>query len=134
MIIGIKGMYVDPPLRGAGLAAAFAATWLTLCLRSDAAPRTGVINKLLLALTLQRRFGFVPSGKGGVAVEVTAGRDGGSVLYPLSSRSLEGAFNDRKLRGQSVSIGGRAGACTSSSARRQSTVTVKTAMVQLTII
>ena len=90
MIIGIKGMYVDPPLRGARLAAAFAATWLTLCLRSNAALRTGVINKPLLALTLQRRFGLVPGGKGGVAVEVTAGRDGGSVLYPFSSRSLEG--------------------------------------------
>jgi hypothetical protein len=51
------GMYIDESHRGKGLARYFLGIWLSICLRTQAFPRSEKINKPLLSLALSN-FGF----------------------------------------------------------------------------
>ena len=71
-------------------------------------PKTTVINKPLLARSLQHRFGFC-SKPGGVEVAILAPdmilRNKHLVhLYSPSGRSLEGAFNEQDRRSHRIKV------------------------------
>jgi hypothetical protein len=59
----LKGVRIDPEMRGRGLCRVLIAMWLRMCLEARIAPATRVINKPLLSWTLSR-FGFTPCQRG----------------------------------------------------------------------
>lgn len=54
----LRGVFVDASQRNRGVASLLLATWLRLCRVLDVRPSTKAMNKPLVALTLQKRFGF----------------------------------------------------------------------------
>jgi len=113
----LLGVFLDPRIRKLGLSKVILAIWLDLCLRSGLAPRTGIMNKPLLALVLQHTFGFAPSSatssttdrqRPGVLVEI--GRGGGSSngstveIYAPSVKSLQGVFGKWDLERERIQL------------------------------
>jgi hypothetical protein len=66
----IMGMFIDESQRGNGLARLFLGIWLTICLRSNALPRSEKINKPLLSLAMSN-FGFHPVCDGAIEAEIS---------------------------------------------------------------
>ena len=62
----LRGMHVEPELRGRGLSRVLLAIWLRMCREAGLSTATRTINKPLLSLTLAR-FGFTPVHGRGVA-------------------------------------------------------------------
>ena len=62
----LRGMHVEPELRGRGLSRVLLAVWLRMCREAGLSTVTRTINKPLLSLTLAR-FGFTPVHGRGVA-------------------------------------------------------------------
>jgi pentatricopeptide repeat protein len=91
----LLGMFLQGTIRGQGLSKVCMAFWLWLCLQADVTPTTGIINKPLLALLLEDKFGMVPNGKGGVEMELTSDpTDPGTVLlYAPNRKDLRGVFS-----------------------------------------
>ena len=116
----LLGVYLDPAFRQGGLSKIFIAMWLQLCCKARAVPRTGIMNKPLLALVLQHTFHFVPevtNGSNGVNVEVslvantTATDPSLSVassspaaigIYSSNIKSLQGVFSLRDIRRENI--------------------------------
>jgi hypothetical protein len=101
----LLGMFVEGQHRGRGLAKVCFATWLWFCLKADILPKTGRMNKPLISLLLQYRFGFTPA-KGGVQVEVASDPDDAdkTLVYAKSKKSLEGTFCPRDLQHQNIRL------------------------------
>jgi pentatricopeptide repeat protein len=93
----LLGVFVDPKERKSGYSKAFLALWLKLCLEADIQPQTGIINKPLLALVLQRTFDCVPHEGMGVEVELSPGDNNTIVLYSTTAKNLEGAFSPKDV-------------------------------------
>jgi pentatricopeptide repeat protein len=117
----LLGVYLNPIFRRSGLSKIIIAIWLDLCRRACAAPRTGVINKPLLALVLQHTFQFVPESKkptnhglastdsgsssgggGGVTIEICPGLNSTIGLYSSNLKCLHGAFSVRDVRRENI--------------------------------
>jgi hypothetical protein len=88
------GMYLQGQRRGQGFAKLCLGAWLWFCVHAGITPTTGIINKPLLALLLQSRFGFIPC-KGGIEVEITSDATNPEtvLLYAPSRKSLQGLFS-----------------------------------------
>jgi len=97
------GMFLDPSLRGGGLSKICLAIWMHFCLEAKIKPVTGIMNKPLLCLVLQHKFGWVPIDKRqGVDAEISTGDGGSVVLYSSRTRSLLGAFSPSDLKHQNI--------------------------------
>ena len=107
------GMYLDPLFRQCGLSKIMIAIWLALCHHANAVPRTGVMNKPLLALVLQHTFQFLPevhtrssmqsaSAGGGVSVEISPGVNASIGLYSSNIKCLQGAFSVRDIKRENI--------------------------------
>ena len=104
----LLGMFLSKSDRGRGISRICLATWLWFCLKASIIPVTGIINKPLLALALQYRFGFVPQ-KGGIDIELAKenGNDeqkGKLVIYSPSHKSIEGAFSPWDIANQDMLV------------------------------
>jgi hypothetical protein len=101
----LLGMFLEGQRRGKGVAKVCLAMWQWFCLKASVTPTTGVINKPLLSLLLQYRFGFVPR-KGGVVVELTQDADNPEalLLYAPSRKSLRGSFSPWDLQNQNIRL------------------------------
>lgn len=104
----LRGMLVTEASRGRGHSRLFLAVWLRLCLLAGVSPSTSRINKPLLALTLTR-FGFAPlpgsNGKRAIEVEVSAGLEGGVILFsPECNKRLAAGFSATEMRSQRLVI------------------------------
>jgi hypothetical protein len=113
------GMYIYEGQRGKKLAKKFMATWLLMCLKSDALPSTEIINKPLLSLVLTN-FGFIPKDDdSGIEVEVcpissvqdkpqdnniAIGWYPDFAMYSTKVRPEDGTFGARELRVQKMMI------------------------------
>jgi len=106
----LLGVFLDPSIRKFGLSKVIIAIWMDICQQARLSPRTGVMNKPLLALVLQQTFGFVHESrqKPGVLVEVSPGTDcnGQSAveLYAPSLKSLQGAFGASDLERENIRV------------------------------
>ena len=118
----LLGVYLDPLYRRGGLSKIIIAIWLQLCTKAQAIPRTGVMNKPLLALVLQHTFHFVPevtTGNNGVNVEVSlvtnstvdAVSPSGSAaspstigIYSSNIKCLQGVFSLRDIRRENIQL------------------------------
>jgi len=106
----LLGMFLKPTKRGRGMSKVCLAIWIWLCLEASIIPVTGIIHKPLLALILQHTFGFTGptkrNGGGGVLVELSKHPDDPSnvLLFPLSGKSLEGAFSPWDMEHQKIKI------------------------------
>eukprot|EP00536_Pseudo-nitzschia_multiseries_P002312 jgi/Psemu1/294786/fgenesh1_pm.30_\ len=106
----LLGMFLKPTKRGRGMSKVCLAIWVWLCLEASIVPVTGIIHKPLLALILQHTFGFTGPAKneggGGVLVELSQDLDDPKnvLLYPLSGKSLEGAFSPWDMQHQNIRI------------------------------
>jgi hypothetical protein len=95
----LLGVYVDPVRRKEGFSKIFLALWFKLCLEANIQPRTGIINKPLLALVLQHTFGCTPQEGIGNDAELSPGKDEGTiVLYSTSAKNLTGAFSPKDVK------------------------------------
>lgn len=101
----LLGMFLTEASRGKGISKMCLATWLSFCLQASIAPTTGIINKPLLALALQYRFGFVAE-KGGIDIELAASNDANGTLlvYSPSCKSIQGAFSPWDIQNQNMCI------------------------------
>lgn len=116
----LVGMLVEKRFRGKGLSSLFMAVWLNFCIQFGAVPSAEKINKPLLALALQHKFGFHPTG-GGIGVEISPlkynshilhenedlmrlGSREPVVLYSPSRSFLHGAFSSGELKKQGMMI------------------------------
>ena len=102
----LLGMFLEPSQRGKGLAKICFALWIWFCLKGGIEPCTGIIRKPLISLTLQKSFGFVPLGDGGVDVELSPDPSDPTmtVLYCPSGKCLEGAFSPWELEKQGIRL------------------------------
>ncbi|KAL3893641.1 MAG: hypothetical protein SGPRY_014090 [Prymnesium sp.] len=66
----LRGMRIREDLRGCGYSKLLLSIWLEMCIRARLTPRTRVINKPLLSLSLSS-FGFLPSNRRGRVVSIT---------------------------------------------------------------
>jgi len=66
----LRGMKLREEMRGRGLSKLLLAIWIQACREADLTPRTRVINKPLLSLSLQR-LGFTPTNGRASVVEVS---------------------------------------------------------------
>ena len=116
----LLGVYLDPAFRQGGLSKIFIAMWLQLCCKARAVPRTGIMNKPLLALVLQHTFHFVPevtNGSNGVNVEVSlvanttatdpslgvASSSPAAIgIYSSNIKCLQGVFSLRDIRRENI--------------------------------
>ena len=104
----LLGMFLAKTDRGRGIAKVCLATWLWFCIKASITPVTGIINKPLLALALEYRFGFVPK-KGGITIELAQsdgsdGQKGKLVVYSTSHKSIEGAFSPWDIANQNMLV------------------------------
>ncbi|KAL3939724.1 MAG: hypothetical protein SGBAC_005616 [Bacillariaceae sp.] len=115
----LLGMFLTPASRGKGISKACMAVWLSFCLQANIRPKTGVINKPLLALALQHTFGFPPK-KGGIDIELVspslvpaheqeAAQSTTSAsaapplwVYTASRKTIEGAFSPWDIQNQNI--------------------------------
>ena len=104
----LLGVYLNPSVRKYGFSKVILALWIDLCRRARISSRTGVINKPLLALVLQRTFGFVPETRQrpGVLVEISPGTNRSSTieLYAPSLKSLQGVFGSWDLEREHIRL------------------------------
>jgi PPR repeat len=106
----LLGVYLDPLFRQCGLSKIMIAIWLALCHHANAVPRTGVMNKPLLALVLQHTFQFIPENcaknstttGGGVTVEISPGVNASIGLYSSNMKCLQGAFSLRDMKRENI--------------------------------
>lgn len=95
----LLGLYVKPELRDKGLSKIFLAVWMHLCLQANIQPVTGIMNKPLIALVLQHKFGYIPANSNGVDAEISAGKNGAVVLYSRKgTKQLIGAYSPSDLK------------------------------------
>lgn len=95
----LLGVFVDPKQRKEGYSKIFLALWFKLCLHAKIQPRTGIINKPLLALVLQHTFGCIPQEGAGNDAELSPGKDEGTiVLYSSCAKDLQGAFSPKDIK------------------------------------
>jgi len=102
----LLGMFLQGQRRGQGLSKVCLAVWFWLCLQADVLPTTGIINKPLLALLLEDRFGMVPNDKGGVLMELTSDPDDPEYvqLYAPSRKNLWGVFSSCDVQHQKLRL------------------------------
>jgi pentatricopeptide repeat protein len=100
----LLGMFLNGDLRGQGLSKICLAFWFKLCIGAGVVPTTGIINKPLLALLLQEKFGMTPFG--GVKMEISPDPDepGRVVLYAPSRKDLNGVFSPWDLKHQNLKL------------------------------
>jgi pentatricopeptide repeat protein len=110
----LLGMFLKPTERGRGFSKVCLSVWMWLSLKASIVPVTGIIRKPLLALILQHTFGFVDSTKNsasrtGTLVELSQDPDDPNCVnvYPLSGKSLDGAFSFSNLKGQNIKLTSR---------------------------
>jgi pentatricopeptide repeat protein len=105
MTSSLLGMFLTKVSRGKGIAKICLGIWIWFCIQASISPTTGVINKPLLALALQHRFGFVPE-KGGIDIElVNANNKSGRLLmYSPSRKRIEGAFSPWDIQNQNMIV------------------------------
>lgn len=100
----LLGMFLKGKRRRQGVAKVCLAIWLWFCLKAAITPTTGVINKPLLSLLLQYRFGFVPH-TGGVEAELfPADESGAMCLYGRAGKSLRGALSPWDIQNQNIHL------------------------------
>jgi pentatricopeptide repeat protein len=97
------GMFLTNASRGKGISKVCLAIWMSFCLQASITPTTGKLNKPLIALALQHRFGFVPD-KGGVDLELSNANDGNGTLLAYSPKALQGAFSTRDVQNLNMRI------------------------------
>ncbi|CAJ1961807.1 unnamed protein product [Cylindrotheca closterium] len=114
------GMFLTPASRGKGISKACMAVWLSFCLQANIRPKTGIINKPLLALALQHTFGFRPE-KGSIDIELVspsavpesqreqAQASSSSSAPPLwiyanSRKTIESVFSAWDIQNQNISV------------------------------
>ena len=96
-----RGMEVSPRFRGRGLARVFFATWLTLCLRLKATPRTITINKPLLSYIILS-FGFIPRYKT-IKFEVCLDeRSGETMVWAYDKSTERTALSNKAVKSQRI--------------------------------
>jgi PPR repeat len=110
----LLGVYLDPLFRQCGLSKIMIAIWLALCHHANAVPRTGVMNKPLLALVLQHTFQFVPEDSTkysathgtavgrGVIIEISPGANASIGVYSSNMKCLQGAFSLRDMKRENI--------------------------------
>lgn len=94
----LLGVYVDPQQRKKGYSKVFLALWFYLCRQASIQPKTGIINKPLLALVLQYTFCCIPQPGQGVHAELSVGKEGAVVLYSSQAKDLAGAFSPKDVK------------------------------------
>lgn len=113
----LLGMFLTPASRGTGISKACMAVWLALSMQANIRPKTGIINKPLLALALQHTFGFRPE-KGGIDIELVSpsavketaeeNEPKSNVpplwIYSPSGKSIAGAFSPWDIQTQNIRI------------------------------
>lgn len=75
LLSSMYGMFIPEEYRGLGLSSLFISLWISMCHDVSSEQNriiynTEIINKPLLAFVLQSKFGFVPSQKQGVDVQL----------------------------------------------------------------
>ena len=113
------GMFLTPASRGKGISKACMAVWISFCLQANIRPKTGIINKPLLALALQHTFGFRPE-RGAIDIELVspsavpvAQREQAQSsssgppplwIYANSRKTIESAFSAWDISNQNICV------------------------------
>jgi hypothetical protein len=102
----LRGMAVEPSMRGQGLSKLFFYVWLQLCFKLHVEPTTRRIDKPLISLVLAQN-GFEPTSERKavqVAVSAQPGPAGETVLWGSNTNVMHSTFSNRALKNQHLII------------------------------